>query len=232
MRHTTQDPNLLKEALKKYHKENYYVQSWAEYQEELTKLVEKVVAYIKEHKISVDAVVPILRGGNVSGTVLAYALDVLTILPVQYKYFFIDGMCQLRRIHEINKELVYRDDPMFVLVEGNHCYGNQAKYAAKDLKTAFPKCRIIYGASNMDYHYQNAVEDAEVSLYGNLTNCCKELTDEECERLGIQYKKDLLFPWERIEEEWEIVELKQHAYANVDAIISKSPVIAEYDFKT
>ncbi len=135
--------------------------------------------YVKENNIQIDVVVPILRGGNIPATYLAYTLGVLQILPVQYKYFFIDGKkCELRRISAIKKEGVYKDNPTFLLVEGNHCYGNQAKYAARDLKKTFPNCKIIYAASNMDYNYQNVVEDAEVSFYGSLTNCCKELSDE------------------------------------------------------
>lgn len=223
------DKDLLKESLKKYRKSSYYVQSWAEYEQELRKLTDKVVAYVKSKNLMIDAVVPILRGGNIPGTFLAYTLDVLSILPVQYKYFFVKDRCELRRISGINKELVYREDPVFLLVEGNHCYGNQAKYAALDLKSVFPKCCIIYGASNMDYNYQSVVKEAEVSFYGNLTNCCKELTDEECERLNIQYKKELIFPWEKIEEEWEIIEKKQHKYANLEEIKNHSQVVAVYD---
>ena len=83
-----QDQNLLKEALKKYKKSNYHIQSWSEYSKELNKLTDKVVAYVQANTLNVDAVVPILRGGNIPATFIAYTLDVLTILPVQYKYFF------------------------------------------------------------------------------------------------------------------------------------------------
>jgi len=225
-----QDQDALKDALKKYKKENYQVMSWSEYEEELTKLTKKVVAYVKEHDLKVDIVVPILRGGNIPATYLAYALDVLTILPVQYKYFFVPGKCELRRLLSIDPKVVSKSNPVILLVEGNHCYGNQAKYAASDLKKTFPDSRIIYGASNMDYKYHNVVTSAEVALYGNLTNCCKELSDEECKDYGIiyGYKTELLFPWESIEEEWEIVELKQHNYNNVESIQSTSPLVAEF----
>lgn len=224
-----QDKDLLKDALKRYKRENYHVQSWSEYSQELSKLTDKVVAYIKENNITVDAVVPLLRGGNITATFLAYALDVLVILPVQYKYFFVEGKCELRRIHPINKDLVFKKDPVFLLIEGNHCYGNQAKYAAADLKAAFPECRIIYGASNMDYNYQEVVKDAEVSFYGNLTNCCKELTDEQCQELGLEYKKELIFPWEKVEEEWDIIEMKQRKYMNLNEIKNNSSLVAEYE---
>ena len=224
-----QSDNLLKEALKKYKKSNYYIQSWSEYNLELTKLTNKIISYIQKNSIVIDAVVPLLRGGNIPATFLAYKLDMLTILPVQYKYFFIGNKCELRRMMGIDKKQVLKNDPVFLLIEGNHCYGNQAKFAAQDLKSAFPNSRIIYGASNMDYKYQNVVKDAEVSFYGTLTNCCKELSDEECKNLGIEYKKDLLFPWERIDEEWEIIEKKQHKYNNLSEIVKNSPVVAEFD---
>lgn len=224
-----QDKDLLKEALSKYKKSNYYVQSWSEYSQELAKLTDKIARYVNDKSVNIDAVVPILRGGNIPGTFIAYSLNILTILPVQYKYFFVKDKCELRRIYGINKGLIYREAPVFLLIEGNHCYGNQAKYAAAELKAAFPKCRIIYGASNMDYNYQNVVKDAEVSFYGNLTNFCKELSDEECKKLNIEYKREVLFPWEKIEEEWEIIEKKQHKYVNLEEIKKHSSLVAVYD---
>lgn len=223
-----QDPDLLKEALKKYKRENYHVQTWAEYKPELDRLIDKVTQYIKQNQLIIDAVVPILRGGNIPATFLAYTLDVLTILPVQYKYFFVPGKCELRRLLGISKNQIPQSKPVILLVEGNHCYGNQAKYAAKDLKKTFPQSKIVYAASNMDYNYQNVVEDAEVSFYGTLTNCCKELSDAECQKLGLEYKRDLIFPWENIDEEWEIIELKQHHYHNVASIQANSPLVASY----
>ncbi|MFH1244626.1 MAG: phosphoribosyltransferase [bacterium] len=225
-----QDPNLLKDTLKKYKKDNYHVQSWSEYEPELKTLTDKVLGYVKDNKLTIDAVVPILRGGNIPATFLAYALDVLTILPVQYKYFFTPGKCQLRRLLSIDPQSLPVKNPTILLIEGNHCYGNQAKYAAQDLRQAFPNSRIIYGASNMDYKYQDVVVDAEVSFYGNLTNCCKELTDSQCKELGIVngYKSELLFPWENIDEEWDIVALKQHHYSNLKELQIKSPLVAEY----
>lgn len=225
-----EDKDLLKEALNRYKKENYVNMGWDEYyQNELKKLTKKVIDYVNENKVVIDVVVPILRGGNIPATFLAYKLGVLRILPVQYKYFFVKDKCELRKLAGIDKNMVKKTNPVFLLVEGNHCYGNQAKYAAADLKKIFPDCRIIYAASNMDYNYQDVVKEAEVSFFGNLTNCCKELSDEQCEKLGIEYKRELMFPWEGIEEEWEIVELKQHKYNNVEDIKKDSVLVAEYD---
>lgn len=223
-----QDPNLLKEALLKYKKKNYHIQSWEEYLPELTNLINKVVKYTHENNLKVDAVVPILRGGAIPATFLAYKLNVLLVLPVQYKYFFVTGKVELRRIQGVNKKILRKENPTLLLVEGNHCYGNQAKYAARDLKEAFPGAEIIYAASNMDYNYQDVVDQASTTFFGNLTNACKELSDSECKKLGLQYKKELLFPWENVAEEWDIVQLRQTEYSNVEKLKNESSLVAEY----
>ncbi len=220
----------LKQALKKYKKENYYVRSCQEYYDnELKPLVNKVARYVKDNNIKVDVVVPILRGGNVPATFLAYALDVLQIIPVQYKYFFTKTTCELRRILSFNTHAVQKENPTLLLVEGNHCYGNQAKHAAKDLRELYPKSRIIYAASNMDYNHQDVVKDADATFYGRLTNDCKELTEAECKKLNLTYNKELLFPWENVDEEWAIVELKQHKYSNVSQLQTNSTLVKTFD---
>ncbi len=99
-----QDKQLLKEALKKYNKDDYYILSWDEYQSELDTLTKKIVEYVNKNKINIDAVVPILRGGNIPATYLVYTLSVLHILPVQYKYFFIDKKrYELRKLFTIKR---------------------------------------------------------------------------------------------------------------------------------
>ncbi|MBU3896312.1 MAG: phosphoribosyltransferase [Nanoarchaeota archaeon] len=218
--------NKLADALKKYKKENLYIRSWEEYSKELNTLTEKVIEYIKNKEIIIDAVIPIERGGNFPGSWLAYKLNVLRIIPVQYKYFFLGETAELRQLLGVPDNIFSKDDsPTFLLVEGNHCYGNMANVAAKDLKNKFPKCRIIYAASNMDYNYQNAVEDAEISFHGRLQNDCKELSEEECIKNGIDPTKTILFPWESLEEEWQTIQLKQYSFGKVEEIRKKSRLV-------
>jgi len=219
----------LAEALAKYKKENLHIRSWEDYSKELNALTKKVVAYVKKNKIVIDAVVPIERGGNFPGTFLAYQLSVLQILPVQYKYFFIGKICELRRMMGIPKNAFSKNDaPVFLIVEGNHCYGTMANLAAKDIKKQFPKCRIIYAASNMDYNYQDAVKDAEASFYGRLNNDCMELSDAECKKHGIT-TKSLLFPWESVEEEWNTIQLKQHKFNRVEKLRKNSKLCMTFN---
>ena len=49
--------------LAKYKKSDFKKVSWKEYNKTLEILLKKLQRYIKKHKIKIDAVVPILRGG-------------------------------------------------------------------------------------------------------------------------------------------------------------------------
>lgn len=188
--------------------------SWDEYfKEELEVLTKKVEKYIKDNKIKIDAVVPILRGGNIPGTYLAYKLKILKILPVQYKYFFKEDVAELKQIQKIDEKFFDKDEKLtFLLVEGNHCFGTSASYAAKGLKEQFPNCEIIYAASNMDYNYQDAIKDAKVAFYGRLQNDCEECTKEQCKKLGLKFDEFDIFPWENVEEELTTLKMKQFEF--------------------
>ncbi len=201
--------------LSEYKKEDFKRVSWEEYGKTLDRLFEKVNKYITKNKIKIDAVVPILRGGAFPGGYLTFRLNLLRMLPVQYKYFFEDGKIELKCILSI-PESNLTDSPTFLLVEQNHCFGVTASTAAKDLKEQFPNCRIIYAVDHMDYSYQK-VDGLDIVFYGNLTNETRVLGREECEKKGI-FPLSYLFPWEEIEEEWETVQGKQFNYKDVKEV--------------
>ena len=180
--------------------------------------------------IKIDAVVPLLRGGNISGTYLAYRLNILKILPVQYKYFFENNLAELRQIQKINEGIFKREEKtVFLLVEGNHCFGTSASYAAKGLKKQFPNSEIIYAASNMDYHYQNVIKDAKISFYGRLQNDCEECSEEECKKLGLKYKEYKIFPWENINEELTTMKMKQYSFSDIEKTKNNSEFCESFD---
>lgn len=207
--------------LAEYKKEDFKKTSWEDYGKILENLGQKVEKYIKENNIKIDAVVPILRGGAFPGGYLAYKLNLLRVLPVQYKYFFIDRKIELRKILGLTKiEANMPENPIFLLVECNHCFGLTGTTAAKDLKTDFPGCRIIYAADTMDYAYMKN-EHAEVIFYGKLTNETKALTPEECAEKGIENVSNV-FPWENIEEEWTTVQGKQFEYKDLNSALGDS----------
>lgn len=211
--------------LAKYKKEDFKKMSWEEYGKILENLYEKVGKYVKENNIKIDAVAPIFRAGAFPGAYLAYKLNLLRILPVQYKYFFTDKKIELRKILALSKSgLGLPKNPVFLLVEGNHCFGVTGTNAAKDLKAEFPDCEIIYAVDTMDYSYQKN-EFADVIFYGKLTNETRVLSAEECERLGIENISNM-FPWEDIEEEWTTVEGKQFKYEDLGKVMENSEIKA------
>lgn len=214
-------------------KEDIYRLGWDEYLEkELDVLLDKVQNYVKENNIKIDAVVPLLRGGNIPGTYLAYKLNILRIAPVQYKYFFKGDVANLVQMQKVNKDIFNKDEELtFLLVEGNHCYGTSAKYAAKGLKEQFPSCKIIYAASNMDYKYKDVVDEfAEVSLFGRYNNDCEEMGEEECLKLGIDFEKVNIFPWEDADEEWiTFGEFKQFPFKDVKEAEANSKLCEAID---
>lgn len=207
--------------LAKFKKEDFVKMNWEDYGKILENLGQKVSKYVKENNIKIDAVVPILRGGMFPGGYLAYKLGLLRILPVQYKYFFIDGKIELRKILGLpNDGLNLPANPTFLLVECNHCFGVTGTNAAKDLKVEFPGSKIIYAADTMDYAYLKN-EYADQIFYGKLTNETKALTAEECKEKEIENISNV-FPWENIEEEWTTVQGKQFEYGDLGKAMENS----------
>lgn len=207
--------------LPNYKKEDFKQLSWDEYGKTLQEIYEKILKYVQENKIKIDAVIPILRGGAFPGAYLAFKFNLLTIFPVQYKYFFKNSKMELRQILSIPKTN-FPDKPVFLLVEQNHCFGLTGKTAAKDIKKDFPDCKIIYVADHMDYSYQKN-EYADVIFYGKLTNETRAMSEEECKKVGI-FPFSYLFPWESLEEEWKTVQGEQFEYDDTERVLENSEV--------
>lgn len=214
----------------KYRKEDFIKLSWEEYGKSLDVLFKKVNKYIQKNNIKVNAVVPILRGGAFPGTYLAYKLNLLRILPVQYRYFVEGKNIELKKVFGISKKGAnLPDKPTFLLVENNHCFGVTAQTAVNDLKEVFPNCKIIYVADNVDYSYQK-MKNIDASFYGKLTNECRVLSEKECKEKGI-FAGSYLFPWESLDEEWTTVQGKQFPYKDLEEVrkISVSKIVMKND---
>ncbi len=209
--------------LSEYKKEDFVPLSWDGYGGLLEELYQKVSAYVEENAVEFDAVVPILRGGAFPGTYLAYRFGLMRVLPVQYHYIFEGDKLELCRIQSLQDEQVELfKNPTFLLVENNHCFGITASCAAKDIKEQLPEAAIIYAADHMDYSYQKN-DYADMVFYGRLTNETRELSPEECAKLGIE-NKSYLFPWEQFEEEWSTVQGQQYKYKDLEQVKAKSQV--------
>ncbi len=203
-------------SLAKYYRKDFKVITWEQYGKILEDLYKIVSSYVDKKKIKIDAAVPILRGGAFPGGFLAHRLHLLRILPIQYKYFFVNGKIKLKRLLDVPKANLPKK-PIFLLVENNHCFGLTATTAAKYLKRKFPGCKIIYASDTMDYSYAKN-PFADVLFYGRYTNDTKKLTAKEAKKLGIDPKL-WVYPWEVPEEEWTTVQGKQFKYVDVKSFV-------------
>lgn len=215
----------------KYTKSDFHKTSWQEYGSVMEKILKEVQSYIKKNKIKIDAVVPILRGAATLGAFLTYRLNLLRILPVQYKYFFVSkNKAELRQILFTPKKSMFKHNPTFLLVEGDQCYGNTVIDAAKELKKRFPKCKILLASDCLDYTYRNSTKDyVEKIFYGVYTNHCEELSKGKCKKLKINPKPGLA-PWETFEEESTIMTGEQFEYSDGKIVEKQSTKKAEFEF--
>ena len=200
------------EITARYKKDGFRTLSWNEYEKVLQILLTKIQQQLQQNNQKIDIIVPILRGGSFPGTYLAYKLNILRVVPVQYKYFYEDGKIELRQLLELPNTIKLPEKPVILLVENNHCFGLTASTAAKDIKERFPQATIIYAADYMDYSYQEN-KYADVVIYGALNNDTKTLSDSEAHAQGFETTSNI-FPWEVEEEEWTTIEAKQFTYAD------------------
>ncbi|MFC1615148.1 hypothetical protein ACFL22_01180 [Patescibacteria group bacterium] len=204
--------------------------TWEEHGETFEKVALGVKKYVDEKGLQVDAIVPIFRGAGFLATYLAYRLSVLRILPVQYKYFFPKkGTAELHQLLFTPSKEILGDSPTLVLVEGDYCYGGTTTQACKDLKEEFPNCKIIFATDLADYTYRDVVKDyVETMVVGRYTNHCEELSEEECEKLGIQSISRAV--WEQASEEEAIPKCEQYQYIDLEKVKSKSKKKFEMEF--
>ena len=204
--------------LSRYKKSDFKRLSWDEYGKTLLNLYRKIARYVKKNDIKIDAVVPILRAGAFPGTYLAYKFHVLRMLPVQYHYHFKGKKILLRQLLGLPTDISdIAPDAVFLVVEGNHCFGITAQTAIKEVKQRFPKSKILYAADHMDYSYQN-VKGADAVFWGKLTNETRQLSPKEAIQKGIKNPLSDLFPWEDFEEEWTTVQGEQFKYKDVNTL--------------
>lgn len=198
-----------------YKKEHFKKTAWDEAVGVMDDLVAQVRTYLEENELKLSAVMPLMRGGSIPGTYMAYQLEVMRVLPIQYHYFFHEENIQLRQLYGPEQYAdILGDSPTLLLVEDNHCFGRTAAQAADDIREAFDNPRILYVAFQMDYSFQDVVE-AEVQFAGRLTNECRVLSFEKAKKLGVRPYSYLL-PWEHMDEEWTTIEGEQVAYQDVE----------------
>ena len=127
--------------------------------------------------------------------------DVIDMLPIQLKYDSIIKDVLVKVNLDYVKDNSINSNECILLVEANHVSGNTANIAANMIREKFGDVKIIYVSLSRDYFYRDSVYDVEFSTTGMYTNETKNLSNEECQKLGINYDLVCVYPWENIKEE-------------------------------
>ena len=174
--------------------------SWDRIDGFIDKIYLNVKNYLDQNNLKIKYIAPILRGGGVPGVKLSHMFNVIDMLPIQLKY--VDNKINiLVNLDYLNNPTI-NDNECILLVEGNHVTGKTANLAANLLRDKFGEnVKIIYVSITRDYTYRNSVNNTCFTTWGMTTNETKELTKEECDKLGINYQLVSVYPWENIKEE-------------------------------
>lgn len=167
--------------------------SWEEYGDAVETLLDQVCA----GGVTFDAIAPIMRSGGIPGNALAIRLQVMRIIPLQFKY-----MSQPARLESMNAAPTQpATDRLNILIcENNTSTGGTAKAAIAHLKRMFPQSKLHYATVAKVFGGPDSLEGIEGYCFGVQTNerflASPAQMKEFSLRPGIT-----LFPWEIVEHE-------------------------------
>lgn len=128
--------------------------------------------------------------------------NVIDMLPIQLKHNSETQQIDLKVGLDYIDGTKINEDECILLVEGNHVTGTTSNMAVNLLKEKFGmNTKIVYVSLTRDYTNRNSVKNICYTTWGMTTNETKEISKEECERLGINYNLVSVYPWENVEEE-------------------------------
>jgi len=214
-------------TIEEYSPDEFVQLTWDQYGKILENLYKKILTYSKQHKVTFDIIVPILRGAGVLGTFLAGKLKILRIVPVQYKYFIHGKQVYLKRVLPL-APVKLKDKPNILVAENCYCFGTTTKVVVEEIKKKFPTARVYVAADRMDYAYRK-IKGATAVFYGEYNNDCKKLTPKQCQQLKIDATQ-YYYPWETLDEEIAACQLKQYKYQDLIEAEKDAPSAAHFDF--
>lgn len=175
--------------------------SWDEFGNLTTKLLNNIQVYLNNHKISLDAIAPILRNGAIPGTIIANKLEITTLLPVQVKYDY--GSNRPEQLLPFCKPLTsdLGEKPKILVTECNTFSGESARLTAEIIKKTYPKASLFYATVTRVFRKPEInLPLYEEYFYGVMTNENFEAKADEVGKLRLR-KGITIYPWETPEKE-------------------------------
>ena len=195
---------------KVYTKKDLNIISWKKIDELIDKIYLDVLNYIETNNLKIKYICSVMRGGGVPAIKLSHMFNVIDMLLMQLKSNIETKKIDIKIGLEYVKDTNIKNDECILLVDGNHCTGRTANFAVNLLREKFGEnVKIIYVALTTDYTHRYSVKHLCYTTWGILTNSSKELSKEECEKLGINYDFAPVHPWENVKE--ELFELNKYS---------------------
>lgn len=178
--------------------------SWKRIDEYIDKIYLDVDKYIKKNGLKIRYISPILRGGGIPAVKLSHLFDQVDMLPIQLKNNLKTKKIDIKINLDYVKNSELNENEAILLVEGNHVTGRTANIATNMLINKFGEStKIIYVSLTRDYTYRYSVKNTIYTTWARTTNETKELSEDECNKLNIDYKLVSVYPWENVKEELE-----------------------------
>lgn len=176
--------------------------SWDRIDQFIKKIYQDVYNYLNKNNLKIKYIVPIMRGGGIPAIIFSHLFNVIDMLPIQLKHNHETHNVDTKIGLEYVDNAIIHKNECILLVEGNHVTGKTANIAIELIREKFGKdVKIIYVSLTRDYTYRNSVDNVCYSTWAMTTNEMKELSQDECKNLNINYHLVSVYPWENIQEE-------------------------------
>ena len=183
---------------------NYKRMEHNEFLQHIDKLCDHLGKYIKDNKIKIDYICPVLRSGAVPATYISNKLNIVKFLPMQVKHIaYKNGENKIEMIfNPFDSIQIEKKEPVFLVVEAMHSTGTSVEICINEIKNRYAKAKILYVCLTKEYgsrDFKDITEYEDVAFYYNGNN---EFTKEKCKDLNVEYFYPL-FLWEDLKTELE-----------------------------
>lgn len=176
--------------------------SWKRIDEFVNKIYKDVCKFLLKNDLEIKYIIPIMRGGGIPSVIFSHLFNVIDMLPIQLKYNNETQKIDKKIDLEYVSNTQIGNNECILLVEGNHVTGKTANIAVDLIRKKFGEnVKIIYVSLTRDYTYRNSVNNVCYTTWAMTTNETKELSQDECKKLNINYSLVSVYPWENINEE-------------------------------
>ena len=183
---------------------NYKRMEHNEFLQHIDKICDNLINYIKNNKIKIDYICPVLRSGAVPATYISNKLNIVKFLPMQVKHIaYKNGENKIEMIfNPFNSIEIDKKEPVFLVVEAMHSTGTSVEICINEIKKRYKNAKILYVCLTKEYGsrgFKNVTEYEDAAFYYNGNN---EFTKEKCKELNVEYFYPL-FLWEDLQTELE-----------------------------